>query len=219
MARAAASPVVRDGQPTGLRFDGRLTWVWWGQDEQGLDVVAAAGPRVLTFATRDACRTALAPAGSPLYEPLSAATVGPVLLLEPDHLRTPEGTDHLRTPGGTDHLRTPGGESAAPPPVPMGESVTDLAPAQEWAAGRRLVVPAESALDLWNWGVDIARSTARPFMQRGQIRDACYEKLVAAQVPWMFDRDSHRPAWQPTQLTALRGTLNDAIHLIRAALG
>ena len=195
MDRPAASPVVRAGRPAGFRFDGRLVWVWWGEDEQGLDVVAAERRQVLTFATEDACRAALAPSHEPLP---STAVVGPVLLLGPDHLRTVEGEP--------------------PPPVPMVESVTDLGPAQEWAAGRRLVVPVESALDLWNWGVDIARSTGRPFVQRGQVRDACYQKLVAAQVPWMFDRDSYRPTWQPTQLTALRGTLNDAIHLIRAAL-
>ena len=193
-----AGPVVSGGQPAGFRFDGRLTWLWWGQDEQGLDVVAAVGRRVLTFATEDACRAAFAPAGS--LSPAAAA--GPVLLLGPEHLRSSAGT-----------------------PVPLVESVTvgpgmtDLGAAQEWAAGRRLAVPAESALDLWNWGVDIARSTGRPFVHRGQVRDACYDKLVATQVPWLFDREGYRPTWHPTQLTALRGTLNDAIHLIRAAMG
>jgi hypothetical protein len=191
MAGPAASPVVRDGRPAALRFDGRLTWVWWGEDADGLDVVAAAGRRVLTFATEEACRAAFP------SEPL-AAVAGPVLLLGPDHLRTPGPVTMVES-------------------VP-GPGVTDLGAAQEWAAGRSLLVPAESALDLWNWGVDIARSTGRPFMHRGQVRDACYGKLVAAQVPWMFDRDGHRPAWQPAQLTALRGTLNDAINLIRAAL-
>jgi hypothetical protein len=213
MARPAASPVVCEGRPTGIRFDGRLTWVWWGQDEHGLDVVAASGRRVLTFETEAACRTAFAPIGSPpawstaehRLELESATQAGPVLLLGPEHLRTPDGEP--ATAGlGPMAERVPGPE------------LTDLGPAQEWAAGRRFVVPAESALTLWNWGVDIARSTGRPFAQRGAVRDACYNKLVAAQVPWMFDRRDYRPTWHPTQLTALRGTLNEAIHLIRAAL-
>jgi hypothetical protein len=214
MTRPAASPVVWGGQPAVIRFDGRHVWLWWGQDERGLDVVAASAGRVLTFPTEAACRAALAPTSSPSVwstaEPRptlelvtgSANAAGPLLLLGPDHLRAPDGESVAPGPG----------------PVTLGPEMADLGPAQEWAAGRRLVIPAESALDLWNWGVDIARSTGRPFVQRGLIRDACYTKLVAAQVPWMFDRRSYRPTWRPAQLTALRSTLNDAIHLIRSAL-
>jgi hypothetical protein len=251
MTGPAASPVVRGGRPAGIRLDGRLIWVWWGQDERGLDVVAARGRRVLSFETETACRAACAPAGSPpAWSPSEAGperetgstperrperetgstperrperetgstpehrpergsgsvpTAGPVLLLGPEHLRTPDGEPVA-----------PGLAGAAEPAV--GPEVTDLGPAQEWAAGRRFVVPAESALDLWNWGVDIARSTGRTFEHRGPVPDACYDKLVAAQVPWRFDRQSARPPWDRTQLTTLRGLLTDAIHLIRAAL-
>jgi len=224
MARPASRPVVRDGRPAGIRFDGALIWVWWGQDEQGLDVVAASGRQALVFESEAACQAACArPEPSPAWsraEPVPVAAAGPVLLLGPEHLRAPDGEPMAPGPAPTPihgpEPVVPGLGSVAEHAFPP--MVTDLVPAQEWAAGQRFTVPVESALDLWNWGVDIARSTGRPFVQRGLVRDECYNKLVAAQVPWMFDRAGHRPTWDPAQLTALRGTLNQAVHLIREAL-
>ncbi|GIF11261.1 hypothetical protein [Actinoplanes teichomyceticus] len=46
------------GTPGGFRFDGAERWVWWGQDENGEDVVATRGGRLVTFGSAAECRAA-----------------------------------------------------------------------------------------------------------------------------------------------------------------
>jgi hypothetical protein len=94
---------------------------------------------------------------------------------------------------------------------------TDLEPAQEWLRGRRLTLDAGSGLNLWNWATDVAYSTGRPWNNRGELRRRCYNKLFAANVPWVFGVESYHPTWTPRQLRALRADLSQAVHLLRAA--
>jgi hypothetical protein len=93
-------------------------------------------------------------------------------------------------------------------------TVTDLDPAQAWLRGERSAVPY-AALDLWNWAGDVAYSTGQPWHDRGRIRDRCYDKLFAANVPWFFSLETYRPVWSPAQLKELRTILNRAVHVLR----
>ncbi|NJC63908.1 hypothetical protein HC028_05210 [Planosporangium flavigriseum] len=96
--------------------------------------------------------------------------------------------------------------------------MTDLEPAQEWLRGKRVALDLDAGLNLWNWATDAAYSTGRPWNNRGGLRDRCYDKLVAANVPWLLEAESYHPTWTPRQLRALRQVLSQAVHLLRAAM-
>ena len=38
---------------------------------------------------------------------------------------------------------------------------------------------------------------------------------MAANVPWLFDRDSYAPRWSARELSTLRDVLGHAIHVLR----
>jgi hypothetical protein len=81
-----------------------------------------------------------------------------------------------------------------------------------------VTVDPVSALNLWNLTTDISQCTGRRFADRGRVREDCYAKLFAANVPWVFDVDEYRPRWTPQQLRALREVLSQAIHVVRESL-
>lgn len=99
----------------------------------------------------------------------------------------------------------------------IGRSSLDVEPAQAWLRGRRPLDPV-SALELWNVAVDVARSTGHPWRDRGRIADRCYDKLFAANVPWVFGRPEYRPRWTATELGCIREVLNRCVHLLRTEL-
>lgn len=80
-----------------------------------------------------------------------------------------------------------------------------------------LFLDTSSGLNLWNWALDVAASTGQAWDPRGMLVDRCYNKLVAANVPFVFDLESYRPQWTPRQLRALRQVLGSACHVIRTA--
>ncbi|MEV0429917.1 hypothetical protein [Micromonospora sp. NPDC050495] len=167
----AGDVVPTRGRPTGLRFDGRVTYLWWGQDVNNEDCAAARAGRLYTFASEADCWSMAAAHG-------------------------------WAADGG---------------PADQRVVTTDVEPAQEWLRGRRMALNPEAGLNLWNWATDVAYSTGRPWNDRGGLRDGCYHKLLAANVPWAYGTASYHPRWTPRQLRALREVLNQAVHLLRAA--
>jgi hypothetical protein len=99
----------------------------------------------------------------------------------------------------------------------IGRSSLDFEPAQAWLRDRRPLDPV-SALNLWNFAGDVAGSTGRTWRDRGRIADRCYDKLFAANVPWVFGRTEYRPRWTTTELGCIRRVLNDCVHLLRTEL-
>ena len=71
----------------------------------------------------------------------------------------------------------------------------DLTPAHDWLRSARASTDSTASLTLRNIAADIAYSTGQRWVDRGRSRDVCYEKLVAANVPWPFDRVSYAPRW------------------------
>jgi len=95
----------------------------------------------------------------------------------------------------------------------------DFSATEEWIAGKRTTVEPISALELWNFAGDIARSAGRPWDQpSGDLSWDCYNELLAANVPWAFDLEEYTPRWSPRELTALRGILTQALAIVRGAL-
>lgn len=88
----------------------------------------------------------------------------------------------------------------------------------DWLRGRRAALDTTAALELWNLATDVARSTARPWADRGRIADRCYDKLFAAAVPWVFEVPEYRPRWSADELRCLRRVMSDAVHLLRSEL-
>ncbi len=168
LSRRDAELVPVEGWVTGLRFDDRLVYLWYGPDERDKDCVAARPGRLFTFASEDDCRTEAKERGWPPAD----ADDGVV-------------------------------------------EVTDLRPAQDWLRGKRATLNSQSALDLWNWGGDVAHSAGRPWTDSSGVRKSCYDKLFAASVPWVFKKESYSPIWSPRQLRAIREVLGEAIHLLR----
>ena len=115
-----------------------------------------------------------------------------------------------RGPGGfSPSPRTKTAESEAKergwPPADADDGVvevTDLKPAQDWLRGKRATLNLQSALDLWNWGGDVAHSAGLPWNDSSALRKNCYDKLFAAAVPWVFKQESYTPVWSPRQLRA-----------------
>ncbi|GAA4594441.1 hypothetical protein BJY16_001315 [Actinoplanes octamycinicus] len=217
------------GEPAGIVFDGVERWLWWGPDLDGEDRVAIRAGRVLTFESAAACQAtfpvlslkavppatstpALAPASvvSELVSATSASAPasGPGVCA-PDAACAADGAGCGCGEGGC------GPDSEADDDGPV---AADLGPAQDWVRGKRLAVPAESALNLWTIGIDVARSTGQRFVERGGLRDTCYDKLMANQAPWLFGLEEYQPVWTARELAVLRETLARAIHVLRAAL-
>ncbi|KUL34628.1 hypothetical protein [Actinoplanes awajinensis] len=94
----------------------------------------------------------------------------------------------------------------------------DLGPAQDWVRGKRLAVPLESVLNLWNWGIDVAYSTGLVFSQRAKRHDVCYDKLMAHHAPWMFGVEEYHPIWSVRELAVLRVAMERSVHVLRTAL-
>ena len=72
--------------------------------------------------------------------------------------------------------------------------------------------------DLWNFAVDLARSTGSRWRDRGRVADRSYEKLVAANVPYVFRLTDYRPRWSANELRCVRQVLDGAVHLLRTEL-
>jgi hypothetical protein len=100
----------------------------------------------------------------------------------------------------------------------IGCSTLTFAPAQAWLSGQHANLDPESALNLWNFAGDIARSTGRPWRDRSRIAQRCYRKLFAANVPWFFDLTEYQPRWLANELRCIREVLNEAVHLLRKEL-
>lgn len=100
----------------------------------------------------------------------------------------------------------------------IGRSILDFQPAQAWLRGQRVTLDPDSALALWNFAGDVARSTGRPWRDRGRIADRCYRKLFAANVPWVFQLPDYRPRWLANELRCIREVLNSAVHLLRTEI-
>lgn len=101
----------------------------------------------------------------------------------------------------------------------IGRSTLDFGPTQAWLRGRTPTLDPHSALDLWNFAGDVAASPGIPWTDRGRLADRCYRKLVAADVPYMFDLTSYRPRWLANELRRIRQVLNSAVHVLRTTLG
>lgn len=101
----------------------------------------------------------------------------------------------------------------------IGRSTLDFSPAQAWLRGRRVTLDPNSALDLWNFAGDVAASLGILWTDRGRLADRCYRKLVAANVPYMFDLMSYQPRWLANELRCIRQMLNNAVHVLRTTLG
>lgn len=87
-----------------------------------------------------------------------------------------------------------------------------------WLRGAARAVDPDAALTLWNIATDVAFSLGVQFRDRGLIASGCYEKLLAANLPWVFHRDSYTPRWTPREMRVLRRILNEAVHVLRTAL-
>lgn len=97
--------------------------------------------------------------------------------------------------------------------------IVDLELAQAWLRGGIGAVDPDAALMMWNITTDVAYSLAVQFRDRGTLAGRCYDKLFAANLPWVYGLDSYAPRWTPQELRVLRRVLNDAVHLLRRAFG
>jgi hypothetical protein len=77
---------------------------------------------------------------------------------------------------------------------------------------------SDTRLEPWNFAGDLATSIGSPWPDRGQLADRCYRKLVAANVPYVFDLTRYQPRWLAHELRCVRQLLNNGVHLLRAAL-
>jgi hypothetical protein len=96
--------------------------------------------------------------------------------------------------------------------------VVDLERVRRWARGGLGPIDAHEALMLWNIATDVAHSLALTFRDRGHLERRCYDKLFAANLPWVFDLSSYRPVWTPRELRALGRVLAEAVHLVRRGI-
>lgn len=113
-------------------------------------------------------------------------------------------------------------EAASPgrPPTktPGNEWLLDFEAAQDWLGGRRIALDYRSALDLWNLAGDVTVTLELPRFDRGRVADDCYSKLLAACVPWTFDRMQYKPRWTTREYRRLRQVLGESVRLLRGAL-
>lgn len=204
VGRASAGPRFDAGplfgEPAGFRFDGVERWLWWGQNLDGEDCVATRGGRLLTFESAAQCEAT--------FPVLTLKALGSEASAQGPCGSTDSACGSGSCGCGSDEETTD--ES--------GPVTADLGPAQNWVRGKRLAVPAESVLNLWNLGIDVAHSTGQRFPQRTRQHDLCFDKLMAQYSPHMFGLDEYRPVWSSRELTMLRETLARAIHVLRTAL-
>lgn len=97
--------------------------------------------------------------------------------------------------------------------------IVDLELTQAWLRGATGAVDPDAALTMWNITTDVAHSLGVQFRDRGNLASRCYDKLFAANLPWVFGRESYVPRWTPQELRVLRRVLNDAVHVLRMAFG
>ena len=97
-------------------------------------------------------------------------------------------------------------------------SVLDFEPAQAWLRGTSATLHPVSALNLWNFAGDLARSTGTRWTDRSRVAERSYRKLFASNVPWFFDLADYRPRWLADELRCIRQILNNAMHLLRTKL-
>ncbi|MGY4644213.1 hypothetical protein [Cellulomonas sp. URHB0016] len=95
----------------------------------------------------------------------------------------------------------------------------DVRPVADWVCRRRTTLDFHAALDTWNLATDVARSVCVAWGDRGVLADACYDKLLVANVPWLVGRDHYTPRWSVAQERYLRRRLASALSLLRAQLG
>jgi len=95
----------------------------------------------------------------------------------------------------------------------------DLTPAVEWHARQRHALDPEAALNAWNLAGDVARSVGAPWGDRGRVADACHDKLTAACVPWLVEREHYSPRWSVAEERYLRRRLGVAFTLLVEQLG
>ncbi|GAA3638442.1 hypothetical protein GCM10022223_66820 [Kineosporia mesophila] len=98
------------------------------------------------------------------------------------------------------------------------ETLMDLRGVVDWNRRRGLALDPVGALNAWNLAGDVARTTGGPWHDRSRICDACYDKLVAANLPYLFDRSGYSPRWTRRELQNLHRKLGEAITLITHAL-
>lgn len=96
--------------------------------------------------------------------------------------------------------------------------VIDVDEVRSWLSHAGRAVPVAAALNVWNLATDVAYSVGRVRGDRGYWADRAYEKLFAANVPWVFGVVAYRPRWASRELTALRRVGGEAVGLLRTAL-
>lgn len=190
MARGKVVASVRpvEGYVLRLRFAGRDVVLWWGQDESGRDCVAAENGRVRAWADRAECLSRVRAWG------------WPEALVDGDDAVLQGGRD---VPGDRD--------------VSEGRAI-DAGPVLEWLRGRRLSLDSGTALGVWNLAGDVAFSTGAAWHDRGRLADECYDKLVAANLPWLTTSGAYSPRWTASELDYLRRRMNESVAVLRAAL-
>lgn len=102
--------------------------------------------------------------------------------------------------------------------APVGRSDLDFHPAQGWLDDDRTSLDIDAALNLWNFAGDVAASVGIRWDHRGEDADRCYEKLVAGNVPYLFNLESFVPIWDDEEIGTLRRVLGEALEVLRTAL-
>jgi hypothetical protein len=97
-------------------------------------------------------------------------------------------------------------------------AVIDLDPAVAWLRGKRATVEPVACLNLWNIAGDVAFSTGQAWADRSRLQDQCYDKLVAANVPWLFGQTTYQPRWTARELNSIRSVLGQGLHVLRAGI-
>lgn len=86
----------------------------------------------------------------------------------------------------------------------------DLQPVYAWLSRKRLDLEADSALNLWNFADDVARSIGLRNQRAGSTADRLHAILTAASVPWAFPARPSQWHWTPRDLVRLRVLLQCA---------
>ena len=73
------------------------------------------------------------------------------------------------------------------------DQILDLDPALAWLRQTRAQLDPSAGLNLWNIAGDVAYSTGLAWHDRSRLRDSCYDKLVAANIPWLVGQDAYTP--------------------------
>lgn len=86
----------------------------------------------------------------------------------------------------------------------------DVRPVYDWLSRKRLDMDADSALNLWNFADDVARSVGVRDPARGRSADRLHAILTALSVPWAFPARPPQWHWTARDLAQLRVLLQDA---------